>query len=144
MQKVSEIRTSGERIEILFSHSSKRYEYGRDRVRILRNPKRYVLREGEWVEANGNIWESATEFFAFAGYGDTWSRIFYRKQAGEDYSTYPASQVRVITSAAENPAAAGVLRYWSAVVSAFLATIRWCPGMKNSLSFTPRVRSAPS
>ena len=131
VQKVSEIRTSGERIEILFSHSSKRYEYGRDRVRILRNPKRYVLREGEWVEANGNIWESATEVLAFAGYGDTWSRIFYRKQAGEDYSTYPASQVRVITSAAENPAAAGVLRYWSAVVSRFPRDDPLVPGYEK-------------
>ena len=36
---VSEIRTAGQRIEIVFIGSSKPYGYGRDRVRILRDPK---------------------------------------------------------------------------------------------------------
>ena len=86
-------------------------------MRILRDPKRHPLAEGEWVEANGSVWESATEVLTFTGTGGTWSRIFYRTQAAEKYSTYPASQVRVITSATETPAVAEVLRYWREVVS---------------------------
>ena len=114
---VSEIRTAGQRIEIVFIDSNKPYGYGRDRVRILRDPKRHALVEGERVEANGSVWESATEVLTFTDTGDAWSRIFYRTQAGEKYSTYPASQVRVITSATETPAVASVLRYWRTVVS---------------------------
>jgi hypothetical protein len=94
---VSEIRTEGQRIEIVFIRSNKTFGYGQDRVRILRNPQRYALREGERVEVNGSAWESATEVWTFTGTGGAWSRIFYRTQAGEDYRTYPASQVRVIT-----------------------------------------------
>ena len=114
---VSEIRTAGQRIEIVFNDSNKPFRYGRDRVRILRDPKRHALMEGEWVEANGSVWESATEVLTFTGTGGAWSRIFYRTQAGEKYPTYPASRVRVITSATETPAVANVLRYWRTVVS---------------------------
>ena len=114
---VSEIRTAGQRIEIVFIRSNKTFCYGRDRVSILRNPQRYALREDERVEANGSTWESATEVLTFTGAGGAWSRIFYRTQAGEDYRTYPASQVRVITSATGTPAVAGVLHYWRTVVS---------------------------
>jgi AAA domain/Protein of unknown function (DUF2726) len=114
---VSEIRAKGQQIEIVFIRSNKTFSYGRDRVRILRNPQRYGLREGERVEANGSTWPSATEVLAFTGAGDAWSRIFYRTQAGEDYRTYPASQVRVITSATETPAVASVLHYWRTVVT---------------------------
>src|SRR5580704_4850062 len=95
---VSEIRAEGQRIEIVFIRSNKTFGYGRDRVRILRNPQQYALREGERVEVNGSAWESATEVWTFIGSGDQWARVFYRTQAGEDYRTYPASQVRVITS----------------------------------------------
>jgi len=114
---ISEIRTAGERIEILFANSSKRFGYRRDHVRILRDPKRHVLMEGERVEVNGSTWERATEVLDFAGTGGTWSRIFYGTQAGESCSTYPASQVRVITSATETPAVESVLRYWRTVVT---------------------------
>jgi hypothetical protein len=114
---VAEIRTLDQRIEIVFINNSKPFRYGRDRVRILRDPKRYALAEGAWVEANGSVWESATEVLTFTGTGGTWSRIFYGTQAGEKYSTYPASRVRVITSATETPAVAEVLRYWREVVS---------------------------
>src|SRR5580658_9634070 len=114
---VSKIRAVGQLIEILFVRGNKPYTYGRDYVRILRNPRRHALAEGERVEANGSAWESATEVLMFTGTGDPWSRIFYRTQAGERYSTYPASQVRVITSATETPAVASVLRYWRTVAS---------------------------
>jgi hypothetical protein len=114
---VSRIRTAGQLIEILFVRGNKPYEYRRDHVSILRNPKRHTLVEGERVEANGSAWESATEVLMFTHTGDPWSRIFYRTQAGERYSTYPASQVRVITSATETPAVASVLRYWRTVAS---------------------------
>ena len=98
---VSEIQTLDQRIEIVFNNNSKPFEYGRDRVRILRDPKRHPLAEGQWVEANGSAWESATEVLTFTGTGGTWSRIFYTTQGVERYSTYPASQVRVVTSATE-------------------------------------------
>ncbi len=114
---VSEIRTSGQRFEILFIGGNRPYLYGRDRVRILRDPKRHVLAEGERVEVNGSAWENATEVLMFTGAGDPWSRIFYRTQTGERYSTCPASRVRVITSATEAPAVAGVLSYWRTLVS---------------------------
>jgi hypothetical protein len=96
---VSEIRTLDQRIEIVFINNSKPFRYGRDRVRILRDPKRHPLAEGEWVEANGSVWENATEVLTFTGTSDAWRRIFYRTQAAGKYSTYPASRVRVITSA---------------------------------------------
>ena len=86
-------------------------------MRILRDPKRYALMEGERVEVNGSIWKNATEVLTFTSTGGTWSRIFYTTQAGEVYRTYPASLVRVITSATETPAVANVLRYWRTVVS---------------------------
>jgi len=114
---VSEIRTAAQRIEIVFTDSNKPFGYGRDRVRILRDPKRHALTEGERVEVNGSTWESATEVLTFTGTGGAWSRIFYRTQAGEDHHTYPASRVRVITSATETPAVASVLYYWRTVVS---------------------------
>ena len=114
---VSKVQPAGHQIEILFKGKTKPYTYGQNRVRILRDPKRHALMEGEWVEANGSVWESATEVLTFTGTGGAWSRIFYRTQAGEKYSTYPASRVRVITSATETPAVANVLRYWRTVVS---------------------------
>src|SRR6266849_3925397 len=114
---VSEIRTAGQRIEIVFIDSNKPFGYGRDRVRILRDPKRHALTEGERIEVDGSAWESAIEVLTFTGTGGAWSRIFYRTRAGEDYRTYPASRVRVITSATETPAVASVLHYWRTVVS---------------------------
>lgn len=115
-QEISETRPAGQRIKVVFI-GGKSYAYGPDRVRILRDPKRHALAEGERVEANGSTWESATEVLTFADADSVWSRIFYRTQAGEKYSTYPASRVRIITSATETPAVASVLRYWRTVVS---------------------------
>jgi AAA domain/Protein of unknown function (DUF2726) len=117
VKDVSEIRTAGEQIEIVFTQSNRHYWYRRERVRILRDPQRRTLAKVERVEANGTVWPTATEVLTFSGTDGAWSRIFYRKQAGEDYRTYPASRVRVVTSATETPAVAGVLRYWRAVVS---------------------------
>jgi hypothetical protein len=114
---VSEIRAAGQRIGIVFTDSNETFWYGRDRVVILRNPQRRALAEGEWAEVNGSVWRSATEVLTFTGTGGAWSRIFYRTQAGERYSGYPASRVRVVTSATETPAVASVLHYWRTVVS---------------------------
>ena len=116
-QDVSGIRAAGQQIEIMFIGGNQPFGYGRDRVRILRDPKRHALTEGERVEVNGIAWETATEVLTFNDIGGAWSRIFYRTQAGERYSTYPASQVRIITSATETPVMASVLRYWHSVVS---------------------------
>jgi hypothetical protein len=114
---VSEIRSAGHQIEIVFTRNNRRFSFRPDRVRILRDPKPYALTEGERVEVDGSTWESATEVLAFTGTDGAWSRIFYRKQSGEDYRTYAASRVRVITSATETVAVAGVLRYWRTIVS---------------------------
>jgi hypothetical protein len=84
---------------------------------ILHDPKRHALTEGERVEANGSVWESATEVLTFTCADGAWSRIFYRTRAGEVYSTYPASEVRVISSATESPTVASTLHYWRTVVS---------------------------
>ena len=96
---VSEIRPAGQQIKIIFINNNEPSRYGRDRVRILRDPERYALTEGERVEVDGNAWESATEVLTFTGTDGAWSRIFYRTQTGENYRTYPASRVRVIESA---------------------------------------------
>jgi hypothetical protein len=114
---ISEIRTAGQRIEIVFIDSNKPFEYGRDRVRILRDPQRHALTEGERAEVDGSAWETATEVLTFTGTGGAWSRIFYSTQAGEKYLTCPASRVHIITSATKTPAVAEVLNYWRTVVS---------------------------
>jgi hypothetical protein len=115
-REVLDTRDKGQRIEILFT-GNKSYAYGRDRVRVLRRPKRRELGDTELVEANGSTWQSATEVPTFTGADGAWSRIFYRTRSGEDYRTYLAAQVRVIASATAAPAVAGVLRYWHAVAS---------------------------
>lgn len=115
-REVLDIQDKGQRIEILFT-GNKSYAYGRDRVRVLRRPKRRELGDSELVEANGSTWQNATEVLTFAGADGAWSRIFYRTRAGEDYRTYLAAQVRVIASATAAPAVADVLRYWHAVAS---------------------------
>ncbi|MGO1050869.1 AAA domain-containing protein [Crossiella sp. CA198] len=108
----------GGRVEIAF-RSGKAYPYGLSRVLILRAERDPVrLAEGDRAEVNGVIWESATEIVTFvdrAGAG-AWSRIFYRRQKGESYSTYPANQVRVLTSPTRELAASNVLRYWRDIV----------------------------
>jgi hypothetical protein len=114
---VSDTRAVDQLIEIVFSGSARPFRYGRDRVRILRGPKRRELAEGERAEVDGTVWESATEVLIFTDTDSAWSRIFYRTQAREEYRTYPASRVRVITSATDTPAVASVLRYWRTVVS---------------------------
>ncbi|HTU77039.1 MAG TPA: AAA domain-containing protein, partial [Trebonia sp.] len=116
-RNVSNIRPTGQLIEIIFDGDGKPFGYGRDRVRILRDPVRRALTEGEWVEVDGSVWQSATEVLTFTSTVDAWSRIFYRTQAGEEYRTCPASQVRVVTSATKTPSVASVLRYWRTVVS---------------------------
>jgi hypothetical protein len=115
-REILNVSNIGEYIEIIFT-GSKRYTYRRDRVRVLRRPKRRELGHGELVEANGSTWQSATEVLTFPGAHGAWSRIFYRTRAGEDYRTYPAAQVRVIASATAAPAVADVLRYWCVVTS---------------------------
>jgi len=113
---VSEIRAAGHLIEVLFIRGNKTFSYGRDRVSILRDPQRYALAAGERAEVDGSAWANATEVLTFTGTGGAWSRIFYGTKAGEKYCTYPASRVRVITSATQTPAVDSVLRYWRTVV----------------------------
>ncbi|MGH3604116.1 MAG: AAA domain-containing protein [Pseudonocardiaceae bacterium] len=105
------------KIDIVY-RSGRVYRYGPERVRILRNPARVPLPPGAKVEVRGAIWEYATEVWAFTGPVGAWWRIFSRRQEGEEvYRTHPASQVRLVMSAAQAPAAAEVLRYWRDIVS---------------------------
>jgi AAA domain len=114
---VSKFRTVGQRIEIVFTDSNRTFPYERDRVRILCDPEQHSLTEGERVEVDGTTWQTAAEVLTFTDIGGAWSRVFYGTQAGERYSTYSASQVRVVASATQTPAVARVLRYWHTVVS---------------------------
>jgi very-short-patch-repair endonuclease len=108
---------SGGKIDIVY-RSGRAYSYGPARVRILRNPARVPLPSGAKVEVCGAIWQGATEVWAFIGPVGAWWRIFSRRQEGEEvYYTYPASEVRFVTSAEQAPAAAEVLRYWREIVS---------------------------
>lgn len=115
-REISEVWPAGQWTKIVFTNG-RSYEYGRDRVRIVRNPHRRVLVEGERVEAGGTIWESATEVLTFTDAAGAWSRIFYGTKAGERYSTRPASGVRVVTLADGAPGVSKVLDYWRTVVS---------------------------
>lgn len=114
---VSEIRPAGQRIEVLYIRGNKPFGYGPDRVKVLRDPERYALAAGERVEVDGIAWATATEVLTFRSTGGAWSRIFYGTRAGEKYSTYPASRVRVVASATETPAVDNVLHYWRTIVS---------------------------
>jgi len=116
-QDISRIRITDQRIEIVFNDSNKSFRYRWDRVRVLRDPKRHVLMEGERLEVDGIVWRSPTEVLTFTDAEGAWSRIFYRTQAGEVYITYSASRVRVVSSATETRAVADVLGYWRAVAS---------------------------
>lgn len=115
-REISRFNPAGRQIKIVFNNG-RPYTYGQDRVRILRKPRRRVLAEGERVEADGSVWDNATEVLTFAHADGSWSRIFYETQTGERYSTRPASGVRVITSAAGAPVASRVLDYWRTVAS---------------------------
>jgi hypothetical protein len=60
------------------------------------------------------------EVWVFTGPVGDWRRIFPRRQEREEkYYTYPASQVRIVMSAVQAPAAAEVLGYWRDIVSRF-------------------------
>jgi AAA domain/Protein of unknown function (DUF2726) len=112
-----EIQTASGTIGIVFTSGPRVFPYRQARVRILRDPARVALAQGARVEVRGDIWDGATEIVSFTAAEGAWSRIFYRRQKGEAYSTYPASQVRVVACATRAPAAADVLSYWRAIVS---------------------------
>ena len=106
------------KIDIVFNGDPRVFSYGSERVRILRNSERVSLPPGAKVEVRGFIWVGATEVWTFTGPDGAWWRIFSsRGEREEAYGTYPASQVRIVTSAAQAPAAAEVLGYWRDIVS---------------------------
>ena len=80
--QVSGIQPAGQRIGVVFNGNNKVYWFGPDRVRILGDPKQHALTEGERVDVDGTIWESATEVLTFTGAGGAWCRIFYRTGRG--------------------------------------------------------------
>lgn len=93
----------------------KEYAYSRDRVVILRNPKRRPLAEGERVEVDGNVWANVVDVVRFDGPGGPWWRIFYRTATGEANRTY--RRVRILGDARRSGPAAGVFDYWRGIVS---------------------------
>jgi hypothetical protein len=111
-------QTVGDKIDIAFKRGPRVFSYGPERVRILRNSERVCLPQGAKVEVRGVIWAGETEVWTFTGPDRAWWRIFYSSQEREEaYRTYPASQVRIVTSAAQAPAVAEVLSYWRDIVS---------------------------
>jgi hypothetical protein len=112
-----EFQPAGQRIGIVFTNRNKVFHYGPDRVQVLRSPARRVVTGDDRVEVAGTIWDSATETVTFTGAHGAWSRVFYRTRAGETYRTYPAAQIRVITSVTAIPLVNDVLRYWRTTVS---------------------------
>lgn len=112
-----ELQPAGQRIGIVFTNRNKVFPYGPDRVQILRNPVRRVVTGEDRVEVDGSLWDSATETVTFTSAHGAWSRVFYRTRSGETYRTYPAAQVRIITSGTAIPLVHDVLRYWRAIVS---------------------------
>jgi hypothetical protein len=101
----------------VFNGGNKVFPYGPDRVQVLHGSERRVVSGHDRVEVNGSVWESTTEIVTFTGPHGTWSRVFYRTREGEKYRTYPAAQVRVVTSAAAIPLVDAVLCYWRTIVS---------------------------
>ncbi|GAA0591182.1 AAA domain-containing protein [Kutzneria viridogrisea] len=116
-RKVSRYEIQHARIGIVFAKGNKVFPYGPDRVQILRRPVRRNLADSDRVEVDGSIWETATETATFTSAGGAWCRVFYRTRAGEAYRTYPASQVRVVTSGTAIPLVSDVVRYWRTIVS---------------------------
>ncbi|HEY4454407.1 MAG TPA: AAA domain-containing protein [Pseudonocardiaceae bacterium] len=116
-RKISRYEIQQARIWIVFAKDNKGFSYGPDRVQILCGPARRTLTDGDRVEVGGSIWDTATETATFTGAGGAWCRVFYRTRAGDTYRTYPASQVRVLTSGTAIPQAADVLRYWRSIVA---------------------------
>lgn len=105
------------RIGITFTRQNKVFAYGRDRVRILRGSARRVVSGEDRVEVDDDVWHTATEIVTFTDVDGSWSRVFYRTRAGEDYRTYPEARVRVVTSGTAVPVVDDVLGYWREVVS---------------------------
>ncbi|UMP03408.1 AAA domain-containing protein [Amycolatopsis sp. EV170708-02-1] len=112
-----EFQPANQRIRITFTGQGKVFPYGQDRVQVLRNAVRRIVTGEDRVEVDGALWESATETVTFSGVDGAWCRVFYRTRAGESYRTYPAAQVRVITSGTAIPLVNAVLNYWRAIVS---------------------------
>lgn len=112
-----EFQPASQRIRITFSGQGKVFPYGPDRVQVLRNAVRRIVTGEDRVEVDGSLWESAIETVTFSGVHGAWCRVFYRTRTGESYRTYPAAQVRVITSGTAIPIVNDVLNYWRKIVS---------------------------
>ncbi|WP_432889257.1 AAA domain-containing protein [Kribbella sp. CA-245084] len=104
------------RIAITYN-GGRRYEYGRNRVRILAHPVAIEVRDGQKLEVDGQIWENATEVRRFVAPEGEWAHVFYRKIDGEGWASRTAPRVRVISSATDTPGVADILGYWRNIVS---------------------------
>jgi hypothetical protein len=86
-------------------------------VLIIHDTARIPLPPGSAVEVRGTVWTGATEVWTFTTPTASWSRVFYLKEGRETYRTYPAPEVRIVSSVSQTPAAASVLDYWRDIVS---------------------------
>jgi AAA domain-containing protein/uncharacterized protein DUF2726 len=100
-------------VHIRFSGSGQTYPYRWQRIAILRDPVPIALDADVLVEVRGSVWKNVTEVLRF----DTWWRIFYSTQKGDDYRTYPDQDVRILRDTACAPRAAEVVAYWRKIVS---------------------------
>lgn len=117
--EVASYRRRGDgRVDVVFSNRSVSYAYGPDRLKILHRRERLCLTRGQKIEVDGVIWESATEVCTFSGNDGDWSRVFYMRGRTEVHSRLrPAACVRILSSAAESPAAAQIMSYLRDVAS---------------------------
>lgn len=97
--------------------SGRSYPFPPGRVQITSDLEPVAFDGDSRVEVDDEVWESATEVWKLHAPQGTWYRIFWLKQGQEKHSTRPASQVRVVTSAAAMPGVTEVLGYWRTVVS---------------------------
>lgn len=120
IDKTSEIESYqavGSAVNIVFRSSPRVYSYAAKHVRILHNGVQVALPAGGMAEVRGQVWASVTDLWMFATPGEQWSRVFYSSADGERYATFPAPQVRLLSTSAEDPQATKVLRYWRDIVA---------------------------
>ena len=104
--------TSGGKVAVTYRNGTT-YSFNPENVRVLPCTNRVVPDERSRIQVDGVVWNGAAELVDFGG---EFARVFYAKQGGEGYSTFPASQVRVLRCPPLPESAGAVRRYWDAVV----------------------------
>ncbi|TCK26393.1 AAA domain-containing protein [Pseudonocardia endophytica] len=98
---------------IAFRGGRRSYTYRPGNVRILRAPRPLPLDARMRIEVAGVCWSRVTAVLIFSDRDGEWWRVF---RGDADHYTFPASLIRVVTSAEQERGAAEVLRYFREVV----------------------------